>query len=300
MSSLPSNLLIIVLTSVVSLCDSQDTGTDHLLNESPWFITLYVTCPSMGAIKTCGGSLINDKWILTTATCVKCEDSNIIPMVVADVGSATGNVQDLFQSEAAEVGRYVVNKIVIHNKSKNNIALLHLQHPVVSNSRHKMMQLSKCYQVDNAMNTNSIELLSHSVNTDKFNDGSSLGDKMKVLKRKKCNAMSTTCKSSKSAGTGDFCATFIESQNLSCNYDEGMTLGIHSGDDWIMTGFVNEKPKDCSSCPLWFMDVCKYYEWVINIISSASSTQGNYKMNYYMLLQQVQMYTGTICDVTDM
>ena len=87
--------------------------------------------------------------------------------------------------------------------------------------------------------------------------------------------MSAKCKTSKTAmGPSDFCVTFIQSENMSCGYDEGMTLGIHSGNDWIMAGFVSEKPEDCRSCPTLFTDVCKYYEWVKNIILSSSMTQG--------------------------
>ena len=279
MLSLPSNsLLIFVLTSVTILCHGQEKGTDHLLKQSPWFITLYVTCPSSGAIKTCRGSLIHDDWVLTTATCVQCEDDNTIPMTVADVGSTSDNAQDLFHSGATRVGRYIVDKIVIHNKfskSTNNIALLHLQYPVVSSSRHTMMQVSRCYEVDEANAMNALELLSdYAVKADNLNSSSLLGDKMKMMKRKRCKEMSATCRGSKAMSSGEFCATFTQYENLSCNYDEGMELGIHNGEDWIMTGFVHEKPKDCVSCPVWFMDVCKYYEWVKNIISSASMTQG--------------------------
>ena len=104
MLSLPSNkLLLIVLTSLVSLCHSQEKGTDQSLNQSPWFITLlvYVTCPSLGAIRTCGGSLVNDNWILTTATCVQYKGVNAIPMIVADIGSAT--VKTYFSQQPPEL-----------------------------------------------------------------------------------------------------------------------------------------------------------------------------------------------------
>ena len=97
----------------------------------------------------------------------------------------------------------------------------------------------------------------------------------KLMKRKRCKEMSETCRNSKTVmGSGEFCATFIQHENLSCNYDEVIALGVRSGNDWIVTGFVNERPKDCVSCPVWFIDVCKYYEWVKNIVSSVSMTQG--------------------------
>lgn len=280
MLSLSSNsLLVLVLISVTSLSGGQEKGPDHSLKPSPWFITLHVTCPSLGTVKTCRGSLVHDVWILTTATCVQCEDFNAIPMIVADVGSINDNAQDLLHSGATTVGRYIVDKIVIHNKfskSTNNIALLHLQYPVVNSSKHMMIQVSRCYQVDDAKATNPLELLSdYAVNTDKLSSSLLLGDKMKVMKRKGCKGMSETCRSSKTAmGSGEFCATFIQHENLSCNYDEGIALGVRSGNDWIVTGFVNERPKDCVSCPVWFIDVCKYYEWVKNIVSSVSMTQG--------------------------
>lgn len=277
MLSFPSiTLLITMLMSVMSLCHCQEERSDQ---QSPWFITLYATCPSVGVIRTCRGSLIKDNWIITTATCVQCRDANTIPMVVADIGSAN---DDSFHSQATGLGRYIVDKVVIHSKfsrSKNNIVLLHLQHPVVSVSKHAMLQVSQCYQVNKAMLANPIELLSHyAAKTNKLSGSSTssdvlLGDKMKVMKRRKCNQMSATCKAS-AIGSTEFCATFTQSKNASCDYDEGMTLAVHSGDDWIMAGFVHEEPKDCRSCPIWFTDVCKYYEWVKNIISSSSMTQG--------------------------
>ena len=284
MLSLPSNIiLVILLTSVSNLCHCQEEASDHLLKQSPWYITLYITCPSLGTMRTCGGSLINENWILTTATCLQCKDTNAIPMIVADIGLTANNVQNSF-AEVTGVGRYIIDKVVTHHKfreTKNNIALLHLQYTVVSSSKHKMMQVTKCYQLNDAMRTNSMKLLSHYVthsdkpSTDKLSISPSLGDKMKLLKRRKCNKMSVTCKSSESAiDSTEFCATFIQNGNVSCIYDEGMTLGIHSGDDWIMAGIVFEKPRDCNSCPIWFINVCEYYEWIGNIVSSTSMTQG--------------------------
>lgn len=275
-------LLVIVLTSVVNLCHCKEEPSDNLLKHSPWLITLDVTCPSVhGTIKTCGGSLIDSNWILTTATCVQCSDINTIPMIVADIGSPSGSVQDL---QTTRVGRYIVDKVVIHykfNKTKNNIALLHLQYPVVNSSKHTMMQVSKCYQVNNGMRSNSIELLSrYTRNTDELSGSQRLSDTMKLVKRKRCIKTSATCKNS---GTPDgstiLCATFIQSNNISCGYDEGMALGIHSGNVWIMAGFVSEKPPDCRSCPTQFTHVCKYYEWVRNILLSTSMTQGTYERN---------------------
>ena len=152
-----------------------------------------------------GGSLINDNWILTTVTCVQCKDTNAFPMIVADIGLATDNVQNLFDVEITGVGRYIIDKVVVHHEfrdTKNNIALLHLRYPVVSSSKHKMMQVSKCYQVNDAMRTNSIELLSQyastdklssSSNTDKLSSHQSLGDKMKLIKQRRCNRMSAAC-----------------------------------------------------------------------------------------------------------
>lgn len=285
MMSLPFNiLLIILLISVLNICHCQKEPSDHLLKESPWYITLYITCPSLGRIRTCGGSLINDNWILTTATCVQCKDTDAIPMIVADIGLAAKNVRNSFDAEMTGVGRYVIDKVVTHHKfreTKNNIALLHLRYPVVSSSKHKMMQVSKCYQLNDAMRTNSMELLSNYAtytekpSTDKLSSPPSLGDKMKLIKRRKCNKLSAACKSSESTiDSTEFCATFIQNANVSCVYDEGMTLGIHSGDDWIVAGIVFEKPRDCNSCPIWFIDVCEYYEWIRNIISSTSMTQG--------------------------
>lgn len=274
MMSLPLNMLLLLM-SLLSMCHSQEEGSDHLYEQSPWFITLYITCPSLSIIRTCGGSLINDDWILTTATCVQCD---AIPMVVADIGSATDNVQDLFHSETTGVGRYVVDKIIVHDESsqsKNNIAMLHLQYSVMNSFKHNMMHVSKCYEVNDAMRTSSMELLSHyAANADKLSSNPTLGDKMKLMKRKKCINKSATCKSSKATkSSSDFCATFIQNENMSCSYDEGMALGIHSGDSWIMVGFVSERQKDCRSCPTWFIDVCKYYEWIKNILST-SMTQG--------------------------
>ena len=291
MLSLPSNIILtILLISVLNLCHCQEKATDHLLKQYPWYVTLYITCPSTGTIRTCGGSLINDNWILTTATCVQCRDTNAIPMIVADIGLAADIVQNSFDEEVTGVGRYVIDKVVTHHKfrdTRNNIALLHLQYPVVSSSKHKTMQVTKCYQVNDAMRTNSVELLSHHTthadksSKDKLISSPSLGDKMKLIKQRKCNRMSVVCKSSESAiDSTEFCATFIQSENVSCAYDEGMTLGIHSGDNWIMAGTVFEKPRDCNSCPVWFINVCEYYEWIRNIVSSTSMTQGE---NLYVI-----------------
>ena len=265
-----------MLISVANICHCQDES-DNLLKQSPWLITLYITCPSVGTARTCGGSLINDKWILTTATCVQCKDVNAIPMIVADIGSTANNVQNLISG----VGRYIIDKVVIHHNfrgTKNNIALVHLQYSVISNSKHAMMQVMKCYQVNEAMHTDSVELLSHyGASADKLGS-SPLGYKMEVLKRRKCTKMSTACKSSAAIGSAEFCAAFKDSKNVSCSYGKGMTLAVYKGDSWIVAGIVFEKSRDCSSCPIWFVDVCNYYEWVQNIVSSTRVMQGTYEV----------------------
>ena len=273
-------ILITMLISVANICHCQEDKSDSLLKQSPWFITLYITCPSVGTARTCGGSLINDKWILTTATCVQCKDINTIPMIVADIGSTANNAQNSISG----VGRYIIDKVVIHHdfeQTKNNIALVHLQYSrsVISSSKHAMMQVMKCYQVNEAMHTNSVELLSHyGASADKLESGPVLGDKMELLKRKKCNKMSTACKSSAVTGLTEFCAAFKDSKNMSCGYDEGMGLGVYQGDSWIVAGIVFEKSRDCKSCPIWFIDVCNYYEWVQNIVSSTRTFQGTYEV----------------------
>ncbi len=92
-------VFIILLVTVVNLPCSLSTQNNSS-NYPPWFITLYISCPSLGTIQTCGRSLINENWILTTATCVQCKDNSADVMVVADIGT----VFNKFHSSKASTG----------------------------------------------------------------------------------------------------------------------------------------------------------------------------------------------------
>ena len=245
-------------------------ATGETYSQSPWYVTLYISCPTSGNFKTCGGSLISEEWILTTASCVLCGIGDTNRMIVADIGSGNESSGDV------GMGRYIVDKVVAHNRykeSRNNIALLHLQHAVLHNPKHTILQVDRCYQVRDAEKQNSVVLMLQNTG------GKENGDtgKMKMIRWLRCVDLSLSClkfEVSTAASSSDFCAKFVHKENLTCHYHEGMPLGMKNGQEWMLVGFVTHKPEDCSACPTLFTRVCNYYEWIENIMLSTDVPQG--------------------------
>jgi len=258
---------------LVGLSVKYSIATEETYTQSPWYITLYISCPTSGNIKTCGGSLISTEWILTTALCVLCGSDDTNRMIVADVGSVDESPGDV------GMGRYIVDKVVTHNRykeSRNNIALLHLQHAVLHNPKHAVLKVNKCYQISEAGRRNSVELMLQST-SNSGDKGNSLAAKMKMIRQSKCVDLFLSCSKPEvltAASSSEFCAMFVQNQNLTCHYDEGMPLGMQDGREWMVVGFVTDKPEDCSACPTLFTRVCNYYEWIENVILSTAVSQG--------------------------
>jgi len=271
------NYLIFVIVGLLSATSCEAVTGEEAYSQTPWYITLYISCPTSGSFKTCGGSLISQEWILTTASCVSCNSDDANRMIVADVGMVNKEY-----SSTVGMGRYIVDKVVTHNKhkgSRNNIALLHLQHTVLDNPGHTVLQINRCYQVNNVggRNTAAVELISRNMtNTDERRN--SVSSRMKMIRQSKCVDLSASCLKSEvstAAASSDFCAVFVHNENLTCHYNEGMPLGMQSDNQWMAVGFVADKPEDCSACPTLFTRVCSYYEWIENIISATEVLQGN-------------------------
>jgi len=263
-------LIIVLIGLAVNL-----EATGEIFSQSPWYITLHISCPNSGNIKTCGGSLISEEWILTTASCLLCGVGDTNRMIVADIESVNESSGDV------GMGRYIVDKVVTHNRykeSRNNIALVHLQHAVLHNPKHTILQVNRCYQVSDAGKQNSVVLMLRNTPITVGEKNSDAG-KMKMLRRFRCVELSLSCLKSEvstAASSGDFCAKFVHNENLTCHYHEGMPLGMKNGQEWMVVGFVTHKPEDCSACPTLFTRVCNYYEWIENVMLSTDAPQGEY------------------------
>ncbi|XP_065894463.1 complement receptor type 2-like isoform X2 [Dysidea avara] len=270
-----SNYCVIFVLIGLSANLEYSEAAEETYTQSPWYITLYISCPISGNIKTCGGSLISQEWILTTASCVSCDSGDTNRMIVVDVGSVN---EKSWSFDTIGMGRYIVDKVVIHNKfkkSRNNIALVHLQYAVLHNPKHTLLQVNRCYQVNDVGKRSSVELmLQNTSNTGQIENN--LAGKMKMIRQSKCADLSISCLKSEvstAAASSDFCATFVHNINLTCHYSEGMPLGMKNGNHWMVVGFVIDKPEDCSACPTLFTRVCNYYEWIENIMLATDVPQ---------------------------
>lgn len=110
-------------------------GQGNAQQPHPWLVSVKVG-DSNGYYTSCGGSLINDRYILTAGECftgVKPEPSRVIAMLGAKTNSERWNggegVQKL-EIESIKLHNKLDGKVIGRSGEDNNLALLKLREPV--------------------------------------------------------------------------------------------------------------------------------------------------------------------------
>lgn len=99
-------------------------GTDALVSDFPWQV--YITAGNMA----CGGSIIDDEWILTAAHCVIDEDGNPLPEDVVAVKVGADNPYNDLEGLVFSASRVIPHENYDEETLENDIALIRLGNPV--------------------------------------------------------------------------------------------------------------------------------------------------------------------------
>ncbi|CAF0945907.1 unnamed protein product [Brachionus calyciflorus] len=126
-----SNILILPSSAqLTSLCGYRFNnrivgGSDSVVNTWPWTVSLNYNFNHI-----CGGTLINQQWVLTAAHC--------FPNLVASAYKIVSGTNDISQN-GLNGTRSAVSKIIIHELFKNtksyDVALVKLKEPIVYSTK---------------------------------------------------------------------------------------------------------------------------------------------------------------------
>jgi secreted trypsin-like serine protease len=206
-------------------------GEDAIVGELPWQVVVFPG-PNL-----CGGTLIDDGWVLTAAHCVV--DSNNVPLSAADVWIVVGE-HDLGQTDGAEQERAVA-EVIIHpaydpNSSDNDIALLRLANPVVPGTGVGVIPLVFSPAQDALAAPDVLAMVSG------WGATSEGGDSPNILQKVRLPLVSNaTCNEAYGGSiTGNMlCAGLPEGGKDSCQGDSGGPLVVPDGTGWRLAGVVS-------------------------------------------------------------
>lgn len=108
-------------------------GADASIEEYPWQVALVSDTNDLYNSQSCGGSLVDEKWVLTAAHCVTEEDDNGNPVLAATPTHVVVGITDL--SDGSQAQTIAIDSITFHPdydpaSFNNDIALIELATPV--------------------------------------------------------------------------------------------------------------------------------------------------------------------------
>lgn len=90
---------------------------------TPWMVSIQ-TSKYSSRMHVCGGVILNEQWVLTTAHCVEGEDTDYLWVIAADHNLTDCDGDEMFR----KVSRKDIHPLYDSFTRDNNIALLHLKH----------------------------------------------------------------------------------------------------------------------------------------------------------------------------
>ncbi|UJR17501.1 hypothetical protein I4U23_004396 [Adineta vaga] len=215
---------------------------------------------------TCGGSILSNSWILTSATCV-----NIIPPQYLSISAGSNNIQFGKQIRSAA-------KIIIHPKfnstdNTNDIALIHLETPLDMDDLSVASiclpsQTSKSYSQEISSLISVGWGVSHGLTVVSPNEKG-----YGILREIPVRAVSNDdeeCKSLIHDNTAQLCAQVDNSQQDTCAGDAGNPLMMYtSSRQWTVVGLVSYGIGCDGTYPSVYTRVSNYLDWIKSNVEDA-------------------------------
>ncbi|KAM9846433.1 coagulation factor IX-like [Aulostomus maculatus] len=236
-------------------------GHEAKPGEIPWQVTLMSHSPSLQRAQPfCGGSLLNEFWVMTAAHCLVKPRTTKQPYFVRvgehDVENTEGHEED------HEVAEEVDHPLYNFKKSPYNhdIALLRLAEPVKLSHYRRPICLGPKDFIENLLRDSSSSLVSG------WGLLSFRGvQPTKLQKLEVPYVERTVCKQSSRDRVTRFmfCAGFENEQKDSCQGDSGGPHATKYKDTWFLTGIVSWG-EECAKEGRYgiYTRVSRYYPWI--------------------------------------
>ncbi|XP_068572257.1 coagulation factor IXb [Cebidichthys violaceus] len=238
-------------------------GDDAIPGEIPWQVALMSSSATeQRAGVFCGGSLLNELWVITAAHCLVLDGADR-PHFFVRVGE-----HDVSQDEGPERDHEVAERHMHHtyNAMKslhdNDIALLKLASPVVLSNQRRPICLGPKDFTENLLRDSSSSLVSG------WGRLSFTGRQPTKLKKLEVPYVDrTVCKQSSALHHITrfmFCAGFRSEQKDSCKGDSGGPHVTNYKGTWFLTGIVSWG-EECAMDGKYgvYTRVSRYYSWII-------------------------------------
>ncbi|XP_031713174.1 coagulation factor IX-like isoform X1 [Anarrhichthys ocellatus] len=237
-------------------------GDDANPGEIPWQVALMSSSDThQRAEPFCGGSLLNELWVITAAHCLVLEGTGIESFFVR-VGE-----HDVSQDEGPERNHEVAEQHMhpTYNAKKslheNDIALLKLAIPVELSNQRRPICLGPKDFIEKLLRDSSSSLVSG------WGKLSSTGRQPTTLKKLEVPYVDrTVCKQSSTLHHITrfmFCAGYQSEQKDSCKGDSGGPHATYSNGTWFLTGIVSWG-EECALEGKYgvYTRVARYYSWI--------------------------------------
>lgn len=232
-------------------------GTKTASLEFPWQVSLQDSLQHF-----CGGSLIDQQWVLTAAHCFDSRSHDSFRVILGE--------HQFSERSGTEVERHV-EKLIIHPKYgdtrlNNDVALIKLNKPVDLYGKHQYLR-PICLAEPNT-NVDGQNCVATGWGTKKFRDPE-VSDvlqktRLKVLSHEKCFNVYGLWFS-----RGMVCA--YEESKGGCAGDSGGPLQCKMENDveerWTIIGVASWTAVECGSSPTVFARVSKYTSWIMDTIN---------------------------------
>ncbi|XP_077346478.1 coagulation factor IX [Lithobates pipiens] len=231
-------------------------GTDSLKGEFPWQVHFI----DRNRVGFCGGSIVNEKWIVTAAHCFVTIPLGKFIVVAGEHNTAVNEGTEQYMEVTRIINHPTYN--VSKNKYNNDIALVELEKPMVLNDYARPICIGHKDFTDRLL-----KIIPHSWVTGWGNLRYRGRPTVKLQKLAVPFVDRATCKRSSrySVSTTMFCAGFADEEKDACQGDSG---GPHASDfrnTWFLTGITSWGDK-CAQKDRYgvYTRVSRFTDWILN------------------------------------
>nr|DBA20933.1 TPA: hypothetical protein GDO54_017664 [Pyxicephalus adspersus] len=231
-------------------------GTDSLKGEFPWQVQFIYKENKDGF---CGGSIVNERWIVTAAHCFVGITVGNFSVVAGEhnTGVKEGTEQELEVTKIINYPTYNATK----NKYNNDIALAQLEKPLTLNDYARPICIGNKEFTDRLLN-----IIPHSWVTGWGNVRYKGRQAVKLQKLAVPFVDRATCKKSSrySVTTSMFCAGFSDGEKDACQGDSGGPHASEFRNTWFLTGITSWGDK-CAQKDRYgvYTRVSRFTDWIL-------------------------------------